>query len=257
MQNCPVFISSADSYSDLWPVFFDLFKLHWPEFNGVIYLNTEEKEFQSEGLNIVCTQVGKLGHFGKIFRAGLAQIDSDVLLLMMIDYIFMGEVDNARMKKYFDAFLSSDFDAVGIGEFDETKKSDETNLFVPYNHFSYQIAFWQKKVLYEMALPYENPWCSECFGTERSKKMNLKFASIYGVRQPIPYDQGGCLHQGKWRDNAVEYLNQINYFVDFDKRGHYQDQPSSFLHRQKNNWMLVKTGLKGSYWDLMKRIPLR
>lgn len=34
MKTCPIFISSADSYSDLWPVFFKLFKEYWPEWGG-------------------------------------------------------------------------------------------------------------------------------------------------------------------------------------------------------------------------------
>ena len=247
MQTCPIFVSSADSYSDLWPIFFDLFKLHWPEFDGVIYLNTEEKEFQSEGLNIVCTQVGKLGHFGKVFRAGLDKVDSDMVLLTMIDYILMGKVDNAAMEKYFDVFASSHWDALVVGEFTDTHNCDETVHFVPNHHFAYQIAFWRKKELYQMALPHENPWTSEVFGSERVKKMNIKIKSLNRkcAILPIIYDGSGCLHQGKWLTEAVEYLNGINYFVDYDKRGYYCDQSRKFREKIRVKWMLAKDGLKG------------
>ena len=246
MKNCPIFISSSDSYSDLWPIFFDLFKLHWPEFKGVIYLSTEEKEFQSEGLNIVCTQVGKLGHFGKVFRAGLDKVDSDMVLLIMIDYIFMGKVDDTAMKKYFDDFLSSNWDALVIGEFVDSH-FDETIHYVPYNFFSYQIAFWRKKNLYQMALPYENPWSSEVYGTRRAQKMKLKINSLNkkNANSPIPYDGRGCLHQGQWLDEAVEYLHRINYCVDFEKRGYYCEQSSLFREKLRIKWILIRDGLKG------------
>jgi len=259
MNNCPIFISSADSYSDIWPVFFDLFKLHWPEYNGVIYLNTEEKKFQSEGLNIVCTQVGKLGHFGKVFRAGLNQIDSDIVLLMMIDYIFMGKVDNDRVKNYFNIFKTSHWDALYLmpgvnnksSNFNDIMLCDPSILDNPSDFclFSFQTSFWHKNVLYQIVLPYENPWCSEYYGSKRAKKMNLNIACLKeNLKLPIPYDPKGCFDKGRWIANAVEYLQQINYFMDFGKRGYYREQPCSFRERLEVKWMYLKAGLRGSYW---------
>ncbi len=263
MKNCPIFISSADSYSDIWPVFFDLFKLNWPEFDGTIYLNTEKKVFQCEGLNIVCTQVGKLGSFGKVFRAGLEQVDSDKLLLMMIDYIFIDKIDSLQLKEYFDYFIASGLDSLCLGhqeyrEFD-TAGSKDTHAVVPPSRdmFSYQIAFWNKAVLHEMALPHENPWTSEWYGTKRANKMKIKLECLQkDVKQPIPYDPAGCLHQGKWLENAIEYLKMIDYSVDFEKRGYYQAPSPTIKNRLKAKWMLVKDGIRGSYWDLIKRKPI-
>ena len=70
VNNIPVFVSSADSYSDIWPAFFTLFKREWPEFSGVIYLNTEYLSYEYEGLNIVCTKLGKQKRFGEFFFEG-------------------------------------------------------------------------------------------------------------------------------------------------------------------------------------------
>ena len=71
MSSFSIFVSSSDNYSDIWDVFFDMFKKMWPEYNGQIYLQTQEKEYQHEGLNIICTKVGKLKGFGETLRAGL------------------------------------------------------------------------------------------------------------------------------------------------------------------------------------------
>jgi len=259
MKNCPVFVSSADSYSDLWPVFFDLFKLHWPEYNGTIYLSTNEKTFSYEGLNIQCTQVGKLKNFGSTFRAGLDQIESERVLLMMIDYIFMGRVNVLKMKEYFENFTSLDMDSLCLlhpnyPDLKPSKFPDIQIIRIPSNDvFSYQIAFWKKETLYEMALSHENPWTSEWYGSRRANKMNI-FAGCLSEEAalPVPYDPAGCLHQGKWLINAIEYLNSINYPVDIQKRGYFDDSPT-VKKRIKAKWMLVKDGLKGSYWDLYRR----
>ena len=254
-KDFPIFISSADSYDDLWPVFFDFFKMNWPEFDGTIYLNTEEKEYKHEGLNIHCTQVGKLGSFGKVFRAGLDQLPSDHLLLIMIDYLLMGKVNDKDVYQYYDFFLSSNLDSLCLVNLDfrEVKPTNSENIDIVCpptpNMFSYQIAFWNKKILYQMALPHENPWTSEWYGTKRANKMNIKLGCLSKkVEMPIPYDQPGCVHTGKWLGNAIEYLQKMNYSVDFTKRGIYEDLPLTIKKRIKAKWMFVKDGLLGSYW---------
>ena len=68
---------------------------------------------------------------------------------------------------------------------------------------------------------------------------------------PIIYDARGCLHRGKWLDNAVDFLQKEHYYIDFSKRGYYDND------YQKSHWavswMIKRDGLKGSYWDLLLR----
>ena len=105
-----------------------------------------------------------------------------------------------------------------------------------------------------MALPHENPWTSEWFGTKRAEKMNIKLACLSKETfRPIPYDLAGCLHKGKWLENAIQHLNAINYPMDFDKRGFYVEVPQTIKSRVKIKYMLIKAGLKGSYFDLWFR----
>lgn len=261
MSNYTVFVSSSDNYADIWKVFFDLFKKYWPDFEGDIVLNTEVLDYHHEGLSIKCTKVGKLGSFGKVFRAGLNTIQSDNVLLMMIDYIFMGDVNHIKIEDYFQFFVKDDLDSLcleyqGYPNILPTEHSEIVYVLPPAPHimFSYQIAFWKKKVLFEMALPHENPWMSEWFGSQRAEKMKIKLACPkQEIKWPILYDLRGCLHQGKWLDNAMKFLDSINYKVDFDKRGYYQDGYSTLKYRFKAKYMIWSTGLQGSYWDLVNR----
>lgn len=261
MSKFSIFVSSSDSYSDLWPVFFDLFKKYWPEYKGEIVLNTETLNYTHSDLNIRCTKVGKLGSFGKVFRAGLDSVASDKVLLIMIDYIFMGKVNHQKVEEYYQYFCDNNLDSLcleyqGYPNVTETNHSDLVNVIPPAPNvmFSYQIAFWTKVMLREMALPHENPWMSEWYGSQRAEIMRIKLACPKrGMQYPIPYDLKGCLHQGKWLDNAVEFLNLIDYPINFDKRGYYVDGYNSFTFRVKLKLKIWATGLKGSYLDLFLR----
>lgn len=264
MNKFSIFVSSADSYSDIWPVFFDLFKKYWPEYKGEIYLNTEGKIYSHPGLNIICTQVGIQKTFGITLRKGLGKIPTDNVLLVMIDYIFMGKVSSAKIDEYFNFFIKKDLDTLCLTKqgYPNIKQTDDLELVMvnapaPFVMFSYQIAFWKKSMLYHMALPHENPWTSEWFGTKRAEKMKIKMAAISDEKyNPIPYNLAGCLHKGKWLDDAIEHLNIINYNVDFNIRGNFQEPERTLKNRIKIKWMFVKDGLKGSYYDLWFRKPL-
>ena len=259
-----IFISSADSYSDLWELFFSLFKKNWPEYNGTIYLNTQEKTIQVDGLNIICTQVGHLGSFGKTFRAGLDQVNSESIMLIMIDYFFVDKVAHDKLNEYFKLFLRENLDSLCLTfqNYPNIVRTSHPEINTvcppaPYIMFSYQIAFWKKEILREMALPHENPWTSEWYGSLRAQKMSIKLSSIAHERfNPIAYNLAGCLHKGKWLTDAVEYLSNNQYQVDFKKRGYYTSSPRTFLNRLKLKWMIIKDGLKGSYWDLCKRTAI-
>lgn len=259
-----LFVSSSDSYADIWEVFFDLFRKYWPDFEGEIVLNTELLDYQHEGLSIRCTKVGKLGSFGKVLRAGLSTIQDENVLFIMIDYIFMGDVNHLKIEEYYHFFVKENLDSLcleyqGYPNIEPTNHPDLVYVYPPAPHimFSYQIAFWKKQVLVEMALPHENPWMSEWYGSQRAEKMKIKLACPrQEVQWPILYDLCGCLHQGKWLQNAVDFLKSIDYQVDFSKRGLYEGIYKTLKFRLKLKYMIWSTGLKGSYYDLYKRKPI-
>lgn len=235
MNTCPIFVSSSDAYADLWPLFFDLFKKYWPEYEGVIYLNTETKEFKYEGLNIICTQVGK-NTFGNTFRSGLAKVDAPYLMLIMIDYIFMGKINHELLTNYFEYFKQQKIDSLCLvpSQFFNIEKLAYKDLYqvIPPSKdmFSYQIAFWKKSILFEMALPHETPWLSEWYGTVRANKMKLKLA-FTATERPIPYLMEGALHKGKWVSPMITFLNEIGYKIDFSKRGLFVEKPITIKER--------------------------
>lgn len=238
MNQYPIFISSSDAYFDLWPIFFDLFKKYWPEFDGLIYLNTEHKEFYFEGLNIICTHVGS-NSFGKTFRAGLDKVDSPYLLLIMIDYFFMEKVKNELMNDYFVFFKAQCLDSLCLiaktyKNILPLKFKDVYKVIPPsQDMFNYQIAFWNKTTLYQMVLPHETPWLSEWYGTLRANQMNLKLA-FTATEIPIQYLAEGALHKGKWVKPIVDFFTEISYSIDYTQRGLFDIKPDTYVKRGRS-----------------------
>ena len=224
VNECPIFVSSSDAYSDLWHPFFALLKREWPEYRGRIYLNTQGKQFAFPGLDIVCTNVPGRMYFGKTFKAGLTKVDGEALLLIMIDYFFESKVDVVQLQRLYDAFLVNDLDSLTLA-----RQNSPGALPVPGNPecwqavapggevaFSFQTAFWKKTSLARMIADWETPWSAEFYGCRR---FNILHPQIWflanGVKKPIPYDEAGVLHGGgRWLERAVAKIDFSG--IDFD-----------------------------------------
>lgn len=48
----------------------------------------------------------------------------------------------------------------------------------------------------------------------------------------------------------------INYNFDFNIRGFFKEPKQTIKYRIKIKWMIIKDGLKGSYFDLWFRKPI-
>ncbi len=257
MNNCTVFIMSADSYSDLWPIFFDLFKKYWPEFNGRIYLQTEEKSFSYPGLDIQCTLLGKQKSFGKHFRSGLNKIPTEQLLLITIDSFFMERLNNQLIEDYYGYFIEKKLDSLYLMKPPNPRSKPmgykDLYMLIPPNEgmFNFQIAFWNKKMLFEMVLPHETPWLAELYGMIRANIMNVK--EVYpNVNMPINYLPSGALHKGKWVKPIVEFLEKIKYKVDFSERGFFEETSLTLTARIKARLISLIPRLLSNI-DLLKR----
>lgn len=265
MNNCTVFVSSADSYSDLWDVFFDLFQKYWPEYKGEIVLNTQEKDYHHEGLNIRCTKVGKLKGFGATYKAGLSTITTDNVLVFLIDFIFMSKVDSDRIEDYYNYFVKEKLDNLCLNKqpFNNCSQTSREEFLIPNEPypnsvlFSYLAGFWKKKILSDIILSHEDPWMSEWYGSKRAVKMKIREEYLSDNKfNPINYDTRGCIHRGLWLSNAIDFLKTTyDKKIDFSKRGYYDDNPiySTLKYRLYVKYALWSTGVKGSYWDLIKR----
>ncbi len=234
VNSCTVFVSSSDAYADIWPAFFALFKREWPSFRGVIYLNTEQSDFEFDGLRIICTKVGKRRGFGETLKAGLDRIcDGDVILLLMIDYFFEGKVDVEKLAKLHCCFRKENVDVLYLMPDKAVSEAMLAKDSRPYGHvrkldiprFSFQAAFWKRSSLKKLVVNWEDPWHTEFYAQLRMRFMR-PFPNIWmyqTVPLPIPYDPAGSLHGGgKWLMPVLDRIDMRGIDIDLSKRAIYK-----------------------------------
>lgn len=231
VNDCPIFVSSSDAYADIWPAFFQILKREWPDYKGVVYLNTELKTFSCEGLNIVCTQVGKQAHFGETFRAGLSKVGGEVFLFFMIDYFIEQKVDVDALNKCYCAFLKQGPSALFLCDQNFPKVEPVAGVDGCYRvlppgllrlrrancWFSFQTAFWRKTDMLRLVGKWEDPWHAEFYGFLRSAVIRPEV--WYMPKSPIAYDKSGVLHnRGRWLRSALDKVDLKGVDIDFSTR---------------------------------------
>ena len=116
-QKYSILINSCDKYSDVWPMFFHIFKKTWTSNFPRIFLNTEEKQVVCEDLNIQCLNISdaktKDIPWGERLKDCLARIDSDYVLMLLEDFYFESEIDVNAIDKCVD-YLNKNNDIIAF-----------------------------------------------------------------------------------------------------------------------------------------------
>lgn len=237
MKDFAIFYHTCDKYSDLWEHFCYFFKKYWPDYKGKIYINSEEKDFSYEGLNIINLKVGTCGFSEREIR-GLKRVDEENILLMMDDLFLMGKVDTQAVNEYYKYFVESNIDSLIFRKFSSFEatipvKVRQAEVVVPpsIDMFSSQLAFWKKNTFMSLLNPTDGPWEMEWFGAMRANLNHIKL--VCTPEKVIPSLPEGGLHIGKWVPEMVDFLKKENYDkIDLSIRGYYSpNKKQSFKKR--------------------------
>ncbi len=235
-----VFVNSTDSYSDCWEPFFKLFKKFWKDYDGHIYLNTEEKEYQYEGLNIIPTKVAKFKDRNKLTWSecllyAFDQIDTDIILYLQEDYFLKAEVNHQKMLELVDLMRKHDLTYINIsdsgnkGPFSPSSLHEDLWEVSQQDKYriSTQASLWNIRKMRKYIRKHENPWQFEYYGNIRARRRKDAFYAVNRDRynrnyQPIfPYDPTGIVMR-KWvREIVVDLFDKNDITVDFTERGFY------------------------------------
>lgn len=232
-KNFSILINSTDSFIDCWSPFFLLFKKYWPDYNGKIYLNSEHKSFNIEGLEIISVKNNlSLSTWSECLQYAIDKIEEDYFIYMQEDYFFHSKVNSRIINEYFELFKTSDFDCLHLtdqcnnGPF--KKNTINPNFWeIPKNtkyRASTQAAFWKKKSFLKIIRPWESGWDFEKFGSKRSNKYLKKIMCVnqdlhsINKNELLPYVFTGII-KGKWKPEIVDVFKRNNIKVNFNKRG--------------------------------------
>ena len=270
MYNYSIFINTTDKFEDAWYPFFKLFKKYWPDFEGKIYLNTEYKDFQFPGLNIIAVKNCSKNNdshqtsWSQSLIRALNSIDTDIILYMQEDYFLNGYVKNDLIVKYVLMMKTHNIcclhltDQNNKGPFSQSDVNDLWTIGQKNKYLiSCQAALWRKNFLSKYVRYWESPWQFEKNGTKRANVLKDEFYTVsreiykIKVNEIIPYIFTGIV-QGRWNEEVIDLFKENNISVDYTKRGLLKEgKRKSFSQRFKNRWRNLPAEIKSAI-DLLQ-----
>lgn len=233
-----IIVNTTDHFEDCWLPFFKLFKHYWPEYKGKIYLNTENKTFSYEDLNIISIKNGLTkGTWSQCLDYALGVIQEVNILYLQEDYFFNDIVQGELLNEFYEKFVKLHIDCLHLtdqstpGPFKKTTDDMiwEIEKNAPYR-ISCQAAYWKKDVLRSYLRKHESAWHFEHYGTKRSTKKNGKFYVVNtnqfgcGKKEILAYVFTGII-KGKWNVKVQQLFSKHNIEIIFSKRGFYKPDP--------------------------------
>jgi len=244
-QDITIVINSCDTYSDLWDPFFALLKKNWPECPYRIILNTEQRKYNFDGLNIDVYNIesrlrNKSIGYGKRFKNVLKHIDTEYVLIMLDDFFIRSEVNTEEIQSC-KKWMESD-DKIALISFESV---DDSLNIAAENHpgfvlrpeygdykINLQAGLWRRSRLINLIRDGESPWDFELLGNMRTFGSGDKFYALASKKKRIinyrknngvfPYKWS--VVGGKWVVDTVDSLFRENGIeIDYNIRGIYTD----------------------------------
>jgi hypothetical protein len=239
-------VNSCDAFEDCWAPFFCLLERYWSAPRPSIVLNTERKLWAHNNFDIRCTQVQmETQHrltWSECLSAALASIDTPLVLYMQEDYFIEKPVDVEAISALAQRMIDDpSIRHIGLTHFgagspilpDWRPMLSRIGPRATYR-VSTQAGLWRTDALQSYLLPWESGWMFELFGTIRSWKRDELFLTIdRNLTSPaIEYQHTGIV-KGQWSNFVPPLFEREGIAVDFETRGFFDDDGSSFLRRIK------------------------
>lgn len=201
-----VLVNSCDKYSDVWPVFFQLFFKYWPDCPYPVYLGTNEKTYDDLRVTSLC--VGPDKSWAESTRAMVSMVPETSILWFLDDYLIWEKVATAEVESLYGRFIDLGANYLRFSPDGGTEKMkpviDEQLLeLLPGAGYraSLDNAIWKCDMLLTLLKDGETPWEMESLGSERS---NL-YGGFYATRTKVFHRTNG-LERGKWLRYNLPYF---------------------------------------------------
>jgi len=246
MNKFAVFVNTSDGFEDCWDPYFNLFSKYWSDFKGNVYLNTENKNFNFAGVNVVALKVQqgleKRKTWSQCLLDAFDKIEEDIIFQTFEDCFLQDYVNQAEIEKLVNIMIEEDLTFIGLGGNNGPYlKTDYPGLLEVEKGDPYRIntqpSLWNIRKMKKFIKKHENPWFFEVYGSERTKYFSDKFYSIdedyYGGEFTLFPNLEG-LRRGKWEQNGiVDIFKANNIDIDYSIRGFYEE-PVKKPHFIKN-----------------------
>lgn len=239
-NNVAILIPSCDKFSDVWPIFFELFDKYWPQCPFKIYLGTNYLEYKNKK-NISTIKIGKDISWADNTRKMLSFLEEEYVIILLDDFFLNKKIDNHKLNKIIDLAIQHKFAYIRLEpnppgtNFKRVEKFiriGEISRNAPYS-ITTQPGLWQIKILEKFLLPGYSIWDFEMKGSERYKRTNLKF---YTIDKKIISHYNG-IERGKFYASTLTKLKKEGIALH-TKREIYNDK--NLIHFIKIKWYRIK-----------------
>ncbi len=252
-KDVTILVNSCDLYEDAWTPFFKLFSIHWADCPYEIVLNTEEKVYDCDFLNVKTICTGKNVPWSKRVKMALKQIDTEYVCFFLEDFFLQEAVDTEMFEKTL-SFMKENKN-VGVIHFQPfynrwTLKGDYGEYYTAISRNStmrtYTLtALWRKKFLYGILRDKENPWEYEKYSPIRAArkrplalcfKKDIPLVFRYGVSLKNEYG----ISDRKWLRKNKELFDKYNIEVNYENLGWYTPPEKKEKRVKRTKKELVK-----------------
>lgn len=268
MNDTSLLVVSCDAYADAWPPFFHFLRKMWPDCPYAVHLLTNEAGCDDPEVRVVRT--GPDVDWSSALLAGLERLDSDVVLILLDDFLLWQPVDTERIRRLESCLR--DTGAAGLRLVPKppaTRSLDEAaypgvGVIEPGSDYrlSLQAGLWHRKTLMSLLRPGESAWQAEQDGTKRTLDVERPFLSVMTApHEQWPIHYVNAIIKRKWTPEAVHYCQEDGIRLDLSMRpsfGWYDH-----LRRSRPFRHVVERLAHGGRWLLgeglysrLKNIPL-
>ncbi len=223
-QNLSVLVISCDKYSDLWPYFFSLFEVRWPDCPYPVWLGSNDKVWSDRRVRPIC--VGADTTWAANVRAMLQAIETPYVLPLLEDFFLTDPVLTGDLAGALNAAISLNADCLRVTvsrrslpknntvrSYAGTCSVGEILPGTPYR-VSTQAAIWKKSALLAMLDEDYSAWDFEIIGSQVAERLPVR---IYGVSESI-IKYRHAVERGKWLPQGIENCQAAGLTIDFTKR---------------------------------------
>ena len=241
MPDVNIVVAAYDKYSVVWPPFVHGFKKYWKDRPWNVAFMTQILPAPYEKFDTIRT--GSEG-WGDHVRAGLAMVDSDIILWMMDDFWLTGPVNTGLLMMFIDYMTKFDIDHIrllppawdvgseappgGVDPARECKhvSSIDSRLWVFKDDAEYRVSatigLWKKDVFLKYMEGVQTPWEFESIASPKSYgndrylcNIDPRVFPISWFNNPYPNGKKSVMDKGKWTKSAYEYAYYEGLSINF------------------------------------------
>ena len=260
-NNICFLLSSCDAYSDLWRPFCTQLLKYWSGFDLPIYLCTETKSFQYDGLRIEAPLQKyntDLSSWSKRLEVLLSELPYDYFIFMIEDLLLTEEVKVEEVEKAYN-YLKSD-KTIGLihlwplisANSDKKRRDNAVDSKFPEYHLikggmpyriNAQVAIWRKDYMLKVLRSHETAWQFEIRGSIRSRFLPDKILAT--KKQLFQYPEGGLLWRGKCQHEVLKFFDKDLIAESIEKRGVIEAGAPTMYKKSPRDlkffWRLIKS----------------